>query len=524
MNSRSIRWAVLATLLGLSSAARAQESSEPSEASAQTLFEADVVRLLAKHSPALQSALLQAESARWDASGLEAQYAAVIAGDVSATQSTNPSLARQFSLRPETGGQAPAGNIQVLIATNRTRRGDAGAELRKHTVWGTDLTLRVATFAFKTHNSQTFGITPSGSVGPAVGALVKLSLKQPLMRGRGRAVNEAALLASRVRRSTAEFSRDRVASEVLRDALSAYWELWYATSSVKIEEQAKAVAEKQRDQASARVSTGSLAPAEVFAFETQVATREESVLSARLLQRQQELELSEKIGILGQEELNHVNAESEPIATLPARDVAERMALTESSELKELFSSFELSVLQSKTASDSQRAKLDLDSYLQAQGLGNRDIGDAAVQIGELNAVSAYVGLTFEAPVNRRRERAEAAKARLATEVAEQNLRQGRQRVVGQVALLHERGRVGEQAVELAERTLEIARRQLAADQARYATGSATTVQVLEAEDKVRSAELRVARQRADFMKSVLSMSHYTGELLSRYASVLEGR
>ncbi len=521
MSSRIIGAGALVACLLSALSVQANEVAQEA-ALKQALFEADVVRLSAKHNPTLRSALLQAESARWDASGLEAQYAPVIAADLSATQAANPNLVRQLTPVTSGSGAPTSFTTRALVTTNRVRRADAGAELRKHTVWGTDLTLRVATNVHQTYYSQSFGTIPQGSFGPGVGALVKLSLKQPLMRGRGRAVNEAALLASRVKRNTIEHTRDRVASEVLRDALSAYWELWYATATVKIEEQARAVAEQQRVQAQARVDTGSLAPAEVFAFDTQVATREESLLSARLTHRQRELELSEKMGVIGAGELDGAEAESEPIATLPARDVSERMALSESAELKELYSSLELAVLQAKTASDSQRAKLDLDSYLQAQGMGYQEMAAALGQISDLSAVSGYVGLTFEAPVNRRRERAEAAKARIATEVAEQNLRQGRQRIAAQVALLHERGRSGEQALVLAERTLDIARKQLAAEQARYATGSSTAVQVLEAEDKVRGAELRVARQRADFMQSVLSMSHYTGELLTRYASFLE--
>lgn len=512
MSKSLLRRALLACMLG---AVGLGDAAAEDSVTGRPLFEADVVRLAAEHNPALQVALLQADSARWDALGLEAQYAAVIAADGSLTQNKTPMLTR----RGFVGGVAAAVAVP-LLAVNGSRQADAGVELRKHTVWGTDLTLRVAPFVKQTFVSQgapSFNVP--GWSDPQYGGLVKLSLKQPLLRGRGRAVNEAALLAARVQRDTATHTRERVASEVLRDALTAYWELWYAGNSVQIEEQAREVAVKQRDQASARVATGSLAPVEALAFETQVATRDEAILNARLAYKQRELELLEKLGTIGEVEFGTVRAEAEPVASLPPRDVAERAAMAESAELKELFSSVQLAQLQQKTAADQYRPKLDFDSYIQAQGLlYNDELRD--VWLNQFNAVGGFLGLSFEAPVNRKRERAEANKARLATEIAEQNLRQARQRIVAQIGVLHERGRSGEEAVTLAERTLDIAKQQLAAEQARYATGTSTSIQVLEAEDKVRNAQLRVARLRADFIESVLSIAHYTGELLDRYVGV----
>ncbi len=518
------------------------------DASGRPIFEADVVRLSAEHNPQLRVALLQAESARWEATGLEARYAPVIAADASLTQTKTPMLTRAFptggagtaavpdgqmdpdgQMNAGGGGTNTAGANAILqsipaLAVTGERRADTGLELRKHTLWGTDIALRVAPYVRQSYAPPgVLSFNPVGWSRPQYGGLVKLSLTQPLIRGRGRAVNEAQLLAARVQRDSSQHTRDRVASEVVRDALNAYWELWYAGKSLAIERESREVALKQRDEAKARVATGSLAPVEVLAFETQVATREEAILNARLAYRQRELELLEKMGATDQPELSALRAESEPVAALPARDAAERGALAESAELKELFSSSQLAQLEQRTATDQYRAKLDFTAYVQGQGL-LYNTPDDNLWLNQFNAISGMVGLNFEAPVNRKRERAEANKARLAAEVAEQNLRQARQRIVTQIGVLHEKGRSSEEAVLLAEKTLEIARQQLAAEQARYATGSSTSVQVLEAEDKVRSAQLRVARLQADFMESVLAIAHYTGELLDRYAGVVSGR
>ncbi|MFT3924737.1 MAG: TolC family protein [Myxococcales bacterium] len=527
---------IAALLLTLSSGGAAQRVHAQDSVTGKPLFEADVVRLTAEHNPQLKVALLQADSARWDALGLEAQYATVIAVDASATQTRTPMVSRAISTSAtSTTPTTPSMDMNAaqavnpyasftkgtpILAISGQRRADAGAELRKHTLWGADITLRVAPSVIQTFtDKRIFSSNVPGWSSPQYGGLVKLSLKQPLIRGRGRAVNEAQLLQARVQRDNQEYSRDRVASEVLRDALTAYWELWYAGNSVAIEEQSRETALKQRDEAAARAATGSLAPVEVLAFDTQVATRDEAILNARLAYKQRELELLQKLGTIGEVPLGALRAESEPVASLPARDVSERAAMAESAELKGLFSSLQLAQLQEQTATNQYRAKLDFDTYIQAQGMLYNPPGSDP-WLSQFNAVSGYVGLSFEAPVNRRRERAEGNKARLATEVAEQNLREGKQRIVAQIGSLHEKGRSGEEAVALAERTLGIAKQQLAAEQARYATGTSTAIQVLEAEDKVRNAQLRVARLRADFIESVLSIEHYTGQLLARYVGV----
>lgn len=361
--SEARAWRVVVALLALGTgrSALAQEKS---------LFEADVVKLAAENNPELKAALLQLESATWDVRGLADKYAAVLEVDGSATQTKNPNLGMRTSLS-QTGGTSTQGDITAVtvVNTNTIQRLDAGAQISKHTLWGTDLTLRLGNYLYQTSFSQSSAGALKGTFGPGYGVSAKLTLKQPLLRGRGRAVNEAELLASRVSRDTAQYTRDRVASEVLRDALSAYWELWYAGMAASIEVQALEVAEKQRDDAAARVQTGTLAPADLLAFETEVATQQENLLNAQLSQSQRQLELLEKLGIIGEESLEAVKAESEPVASVPPRAEAVRRALAEAAELKELMSAVQLAALQQKTAADPQRARLDLDSYVQASAV-----------------------------------------------------------------------------------------------------------------------------------------------------------
>jgi len=495
--SKYRRWTFVAFVSSslLASAAGAQVTTP--------LTQAEVVALAAKHNPGLQTSLLNLESARWEVYGQEARYAPVLLLDASATRSKTPSLFTEG------------------VALNRTTRADAGAEVRKRLVWGTDLTLRIAGNWQETKIELPADLRGAPlPAGTSYGLLAKLSLKQPLLRGSGRAVNEAELLAARARRTSVEHAQDRVASQLVRDVLTAYWELWYAEASLKIEEESRAVAVKQRDDAQARADTGGLAPSEVLAFETEVAMREEGVLSAQLNRRQRELELFTRLGIIEKpQSLGAAEEELRPESVLDRQVAFDRM-LGQSAELKELEASLALARLQSKTAADPQRARLDLDSYVQAQGLGNDSLGESVEQFGAFEAVSAFVGLTYEAPLSDHSRRAASAKARLAVDVAEQNLKEARQRMVSELDLSLERRRAAESKVGLAERTVLVANKQLEAQKARFSTGAATPLAVLEAESQVRNAQIRVARAQTDLAEAMLALQHLTGDLLPRYAAI----
>lgn len=526
----------MALLLGVAGAVHAQETP-------RVLDERGVVHEVQKQNPELKAALARLESSRQDVLRLDERYAPVVQLEASASDLTNPSLA----LRGVTLDSQPVQGIN----RNRTRRVDTAAEVRKHFIWGTDLALRVSANVFGTNNyrpdpfvacAQT-NLTPaqmdqcamlgfgSGSttgtagaqnfvfprsLGPGYGVVAKLTLKQPLLRGFGRDVAEADLNAARVQRTGAEHTRDRVASELVRDSLTAYWELWYADTALGIQQAARELAQRQRDDAQQRVNTGTLAPVEVLAFETEVAAREEDVSSAEAERQRAQLELSRLLG--GTLEAVAVgDAAPEPWLNASA-PVLEEDALANSAEVRERTAQLELARVRARTASDAQRHRLDLDSYVQFAGLSVDHPGDAIAQYGKDHAVGGFVGLTYETPVNGRAERAAAAKARADVEAADQDLKATRQRVIAEARKAQERSRAQQRGLALAEQTRAIAEKQLAAEQARFQSGTGTTLQVIEAEAKVRAAKLRVARSRADLAETALMLSHLTGRLLAHWA------
>jgi len=488
-------WVVL-TVAFEGGVAHAQDAS----AQAATLTEQQVVDIAIRRSPSLRASLLELRRASWQVTGEQARYAPVLGIDGAVSRTATPRLTAT--------GTGVSDSYGV----------DAGAQISKHYFTGTDLTLRVGGSWERDDTAQTF-TGSSGTYGPAWGASARLSLNQPLMRGAGTEVGEAELRAARVQRTSAEYARDAAASDLLKSVLTAYWELWYAGASLNIERQSRALAVEQRDQAVARMNAGALAQADVLTFETQVATRDEDVLSAEVELRRRQLELAKAMGVGSDAAWGGIPSEvTPPTPPLPPAD-AEALVLQSSPRIRQLEAALKLAQVQARTADDAKRARLDLSAWVQTQGLGNDDVAAALGQAGRLGAVSAQVGLTYEEPLDSTARQADRTRALLAVQVAEQNLADARQSASAEIRIAVARDLAGRRKLALAEQTAAIARKQLDAEQGRFATGASTSIAVLQAEDQVRNADLRVARARADLLENAITIEHLTGRLLARYAT-----
>lgn len=467
-------------------------------AEARPMTEAEVVELAIVQNPSLRAAMADEASASYALRSAESAFVPIFGLDAGVTRSESPTLARQG------------------VTTGETRTIDMGASLRKRFVTGTDLSLRLGG-SYLLSRTSIPGSSDVFSMGPGYGLNLRLALVQPLWRGAGRDVGEAEIRTSRVRKTAAELARLRTANELLASVLDAYWELWYATETLAIQKRSLEVTMRQRDEARERAAVGSIAQVDVLAFETRVATRQEEIAVTKLeVERRQ----SELVRLLGQAETS-IEPADQPFSPPPPPPQPEELALSASPELLEAEAAVRLAAVQAETADESLKPRLDLDAYAEARGLGNRDVAAAFGQLAGLGAVSAHVGLTFEAPVVDTQREAVAAQARLSVESASYRMAEIRDRVLAVLQAELAREKVARQRVELARETARIAALQVEAEEARYATGTATALSVLQAEDDLQNARLRVARAQVDWIQASTAIQRITGRLLARHAELV---
>jgi len=469
---------------------------------------AQVVRTVLAQNPALIASVCEHRGVGLEVRRDAARYGFIMQLDSSWTHLSTPTLSPGAT--PDSG----------IVARGKQDTFGVGAQLSKHLLTGADLSLRLD--VGRQYITQVLPLGPpvgtiESRLGPGYGAGLKLSATQPLLRGAGRAVAEADLRAARVRLTTAELQSVRTASEVLRDALIAYWESWYAATATAIERHSRDAAVAQRDEADARIRTGSLAPVEGLTFDNQVSSRKEDVLNAETLEARRLSELARILGMVTLSTALNIPSDAPDEPRAWNGDLRDE-ALAASPELRALESQVKLATVQAETLGDDLRPRLDLDGYVQAQGLGYKDATAAVDQVSHLNAVSAHVGLTFQLPLDDTQHRSERERAIVAIQTSRYRLEEGRQLLIQNLDVAMHAEAAARSRGELTQQTLAIALQRADAEQKRYATGSSTAVQVIDAQNAVRAAELRNARTRADLVQAHFSVAHLAGRLLGEIA------
>jgi outer membrane protein len=392
---------------------------------------------------------------------------------------------------------------------------DANASLSRTFPTGTSAELSVRGQRFE--NDSDFNSVGFGSNLPnGYGAAARATVTQPLLRGAGKSIGELGLRSARQSRTLAQQSERRAESELVRDVLLAYSELWYADESVRIERAALALAREQEQQAVDQQQHGALAPADVFTFQTRVASLEETLLMTLAAREERSRELSRLMGESAEQapELT-ASALPEP-GPLPTTQAVADALRTGSLELAELETQVKLARTRAEVAGDASRARLDLEGYLETRGQAETVPG-AFQSAGELDWWTVHVGATFELPLDGTKHRAEKQSALLAVRIAEQSVKAARDRLAADAVNSVARARTAQERVTLSARTVAVAEKAHEAAKGRYELGGGIAIQVQQAEEDLRRARLSLARTRVDLVQAEIGVRHLAGTLVAEF-------
>jgi outer membrane protein len=507
MNSRFFFGSVLSGLLATSHSF----AQEP-----RTLTEQDVVTVAVQNNPTLHVALLRAQQSRYSLRAEEALYTPVFDASAAYTHTRTPSLF---------GPTFDMNGVQTSPPTTRiggSETVDVGAGITKPFAYGTVLSATLA--GQRSSRTSLEQQALFGTSGPGYALVGRLSATQPLLRGVGTDLGLASLRQAKLNLTANQLAAQAAASALLSQVVSAYWELWYSSEAVHINEASRELSKVQEEQARQQVQSGALAPASALPYQTQVAVLEEAVLAARNDVRQRELSLSQLLGEPGAvgASLGVADGPQVPVSDEPSLPSAVNDALQNSYARKQLQTQITIIKDQLRITGDPLRPRLDLEGYVQAQGLGNRSVPPALQQFGQMDAVSAHIGLTFEMPLTDTRRSSQIQAAQLAVHVAEKQLAENDLEVRSSVASAIARRRAAAEKLELASRTEKIAHAQAEAERERFKAGGSIAITVQQAEDSYRQAQLRVQRARVDLVLAELSLDELRGKLLTRYADAVK--
>lgn len=478
---------VFAALICVASTARAQ----------QPLTVENVLAIAGENNPSLNAARTDAKKAGEQSSSEEARF---------------PWL---LSLRAAPGiTQTPSLNSAGATNSSYSEGIDLSGALIKPFSQGTELSFEVGASA----DRRRAPILPTEQepllLGPGYGLMARVGLRHPFLRG-GRDVTENALRSARIRKEGADAARDRQASEVSRDVLVAYWELWYAEQSVAIDEASLELARRTLADAQARIEEGALAEVDSYAFEIRVASLEESVASSRVEHNRREIELRKLLGGYA----GPLSATEAPREFRLPNDLKAR-ALVASPQLAEIDADLALARNSVLIAHDATRPRLNVEASVTSRGLGNKALGPAVDGVFGADGLSASVSVLFETPLNSSSVRADEAAAHLSVEAAEWRRRSFEQQLAAEIQTQEDRHAMARSRILLSNRTFELALKQAAAERERLEVGATIPLQVLEAESSLRDSQLRVARARIDATVAQIALLHLSGELLAQLSTI----
>lgn len=368
-----------------------------------------------------------------------------------------------------------------------------------------------------------------------------LTLTHPLLRGAGLRVNRADINRARIAVSQAEAARQLTAESMVRDIVSAYWDLLFAHRDLENKRRSVDLARKQLERTQALVAAGRLSPVDAKAVEQALAARESDVINAEnaLLGESLDLRTLMGEGLADQETLGVLPTTDPLVQPRPVEVKAElEAALSSNPQIRQLQLGIESRRIDELVAANQRLPQLDVSGSFTPQGRSVDSVPDATtgdpgsqgswpeafrnifttdIRDGLLADWSVTGQITLTWDVQNRSPRARHEAALLQIEKAEVQLQQARQQVASGVIRAANGLRTASKVMDVAEISLELAKENLEAEQARFDVGRSTNYDVLQRLDQVDLASAQALNAQINYLKALVQLQALNGEILPAY-------
>ncbi len=348
--------------------------------------------------------------------------------------------------------------------------------------------------------------------------IISLQYTQPLLRGAWREYATSRQREAELNSRKADESLRKARQQLVLDVTLAYWNLVAARDALVVAESSLNLAQNQLDQNQKRLDAGMGTTVEVLQAEAGVATREEARLKA-------DVDVKKTADVLKQLLVPGKDAElwevdltpTTPLpevgdASVPAWGSAFAIAVERRSDLRQQRLAITTATVRHTRAKSDRKAGLDLDLAASSQGFAV-DRTDALETTAQFDFPTYRAALVFNYAVGNTNasnlERAAWASiraARLAYDELESKVAAEVRDAVRQVAYQAE-------AMRAADKSLELARRQLAAEELRFQNDLSTTFEILKFQQDLAQAMSNSRRARSEYAKARATLVSVQGLL-----------
>lgn len=145
------------------------------------------------------------------------------------------------------------------------------------------------------NNTRSSSSATGNIFNPAVNSNLQVSLSQPLLNGFGKQLWTRNIRIANNNRKIADWAFAQQAITTITTTIDDYWELVYARESVKVNQQAVAVAQKLYEDNKKQLEIGSMAPLDVTRSESELSTDQQNLIFAQTAQLQDEQTLKNDV-------------------------------------------------------------------------------------------------------------------------------------------------------------------------------------------------------------------------------------
>ena len=354
---------------------------------------------------------------------------------------------------------------------------------------------------------------------------VLLSVRQPLLRGFGRAVNLTQIELARTARDSAAADLRQTLNDLVGQVEAAYWNLVLAHRSVLIQQRLLRRTMAERDRLEARGGYDTT-PVRITEANSRVQLRRADLIRVRAQVRGASDNLKRLLNdpdlpLAGETLVRPTDDPVDAPVTFSLRDSV-TTALERRPELERSLLTIRDAELRQRVADNARRPQLDFTGSVGLNGIDIDEPLAAYEDLGTLDYIDYAAGLSFEQPLGNRAAAGLSEQRRLEREQATLAYRRDAQTVVLEVKNALRDVVTNYQLVDATRAARFAAADSLRAINVQEDLGEALTDDFLldlklNAQERLANAEFAEAEAKSNYMSSIAELYRTTGTLTERY-------
>jgi len=389
---------------------------------------------------------------------------------------------------------------------------------------GTNVQGGVTSNNYFTNNSLNF-------LNPYITSALTLQVTQPLLRNGWLFANEAPLIIARrnLQQSQASFAAE--VNNYILQTVEQYWAVVQARGNLEVAQSSMDAAEATYKRDKRALELGALPPLNIYRSESQVASRRLSVIQSEYVLKQAKDTLRLTIGanqnpyfqVLEIELTEKLNPEGE----LRSTDVA--TALQEAVSRRPEFDSARAALANDETrirlAHNHLLPELDVLGYYASNGVGGTQYSATGTktttssfgQLFSFGFPTYQAQLSLTLPIRNRAAKAEMGNALVSRRSDLYTQRQIEEQITLDVCNSVHQLEQAKLTMVAGKESLELARKNMAAEQRKYELGQDALFLTLEAQTEFAEAQQSLLQAEVGYQIAVAGLDHATGALLQPY-------